>query len=236
MNQCASFTNILGEEATYRPVGSEEGHLASFSSCGPTIDGRVKPDVVAPGHNILSVYNSFYEPGPAEEVEKKTAYKANVFGKEYAIWSMSGTSMSSPITAGVIALWLQANPKLSPEDIMGVIQRTSHQPELEFSGTDKNIYYGWGEIDAYAGLLDILGLTGIEELSKHQPAGMKFRVDGHTLHIDGLGSATSVTVFDLSGRPVLRTVTNDGIIQLPEFAAGVYAVQVGKQGSTLIRL
>lgn len=236
MHQCTSFTNILGEDATYIALGSEEGHLSSFSSCGPTIDNRIKPDVVAPGHNILSVYNSFYEPGPAENVEKKMAYKANVFDKDYAIWTMSGTSMSSPVATGVIALWLQANPKLTPEDIKGIIQRTSHQPEPEFSGTDKNIYYGWGEIDAYAGLLDILGLTGIEELSKHQPTNMKFRIEGHTLHIDGLDKETSVTVFDLSGRPVLRTMSNDGIIQLPELTAGVYAVQVGKLGSTLIRL
>ena len=169
MHQCTSFTNIFGEDATYIALGSEKGHLSSFSSCGPTIDNRIKPDVVAPGHNVLSVYNSFYEPGPAENVEKKMAYKANAFGKDYAIWTMSGTSMSSPVATGVIALWLQANPNLTPEDIKGVIERTSHQPEPEFSGTDKNIYYGWGEIDAYAGLLDILGLTGIEELSKHQP-------------------------------------------------------------------
>ena len=236
MHQCTSFTNIFGEDATYIALGSEEGHLSSFSSCGPTIDNRIKPDVVAPGHNVLSVYNSFYEPGPAENVEKKMAYKANAFGKDYAIWTMSGTSMSSPVATGVIALWLQANPNLTPEDIKGVIERTSHQPEPEFSGTDKNVYYGWGEIDAYAGLLDILGLTGIEELSKHQPANMKFRLEGHTLHIDGLDRETSVTIFDLSGRPVLRTMSNDGIILLPELTAGVYAVQVGKLGSTLIRL
>ena len=236
MHQCTSFTNIFGEDATYIALGSEKGHLSSFSSCGPTIDNRIKPDVVAPGHNVLSVYNSFYEPGLAEDVEKKMAYKANAFGKDYAIWTMSGTSMSSPVATGVIALWLQANPNLTPEDIKGVIERTSHQPEPEFSGSDKNVYYGWGEIDAYAGLLDILGLTGIEELSKHQPANMKFRLEGHTLHIDGLDRETSVTIFDLSGRPVLRTMSNDGIILLPELTAGVYAVQVGKLGSTLIRL
>ena len=192
---------------------------------------------MAPGHNVLSVYNSFYEPGPAENVEKKMAYKANAFGKDYAIWTMSGTSMSSPVATGVIALWLQANPNLTPEDIKGIIERTSHQPEPEFSGTDKNVYYGWGEIDAYAGLLDILGLTGIREISKHQPAGLKFRLEGHTLHIDGIDSSETVTVFDLSGRPVLRTETSsDGILSLPELSAGVYAVQVGHRGSTLIRL
>ena len=237
MHQCTSFTNIFGEDATYIALGSEKGHLSSFSSCGPTIDNRIKPDVVAPGHNVLSVYNSFYEPGLAENVEKKMAYKANAFGKDYAIWTMSGTSMSSPVATGVIALWLQANPNLTPEDIKGVIERTSHQPEPEFSGTDKNVYYGWGEIDAYAGLLDILGLTGIKEISKHQPAGLKFRLEGRTLYIDGIDSSETVTVFDLSGRPVLRTETSsDGILSLPELSAGVYAVQVGHRGSTLIRL
>ena len=237
MHQCTSFTNIFGEDATYIALGSEKGHLSSFSSCGPTIDNRIKPDVVAPGHNVLSVYNSFYEPGLAENVEKKMAYKANAFGKDYAIWTMSGTSMSSPVATGVIALWLQANPNLTPEDIKGVIERTSHQPEPEFSGTDKNVYYGWGEIDAYAGLLDILGLTGISEISKHQPAGLKFRLEGRTLYIDGIDSSETVTVFDLSGRPVLRTETSsDGILSLPELSAGVYAVQVGHRGSTLIRL
>lgn len=237
MHQCTSFTNIFGEDATYIALGSEKGHLSSFSSCGPTIDNRIKPDVVAPGHNVLSVYNSFYEPGPDENVEKKMAYKANAFGKDYAIWTMSGTSMSSPVATGVIALWLQANPSLTPEDIKGVIERTSHQPEPEFSGTDKNIYYGWGEIDAYAGLLDILGLTGIKEISQHQPAGLKFRLEGRTLHIDGIDSSETVTVFDLSGHPVLRTETSsDGILSLPELSAGVYAVQVGRRGSTLIRL
>ena len=237
MHQCTSFTNIFGEDATYIALGSEEGHLSSFSSCGPTIDNRIKPDVVAPGHNVLSVYNSFYEPGPAENVEKKMAYKANAFGKDYAIWTMSGTSMSSPVATGVIALWLQANPNLTPEDIKGVIERTSHQPEPEFSGNDKNIYYGWGEIDAYAGLLDILGLTGIREISQHQPTGLKFRLEGRTLHIDGIDSSETVTVFDLSGRPVLRTETSsDGILSLPGLSAGVYAVQVGHRGSTLIRL
>ena len=156
-------------------------------------------------------------------------------GKLYAMWASSGTSLATPMVSGVIALWLQAKPDLTPEDILGVIARTSHQPEPEFSGYEKNIYYGYGEIDAYAGLLDILQLTDIPELSHHQPAGLTFRVEGRTLYIDGLDGEAPVTLFDLSGRPVLQTVTS-GTLQLPYLAAGVYAVQLSSLGSTLIRL
>ena len=240
MHHRTSFTNILGQTATYRKMGSKEGQLVAFSSCGPGASGLTKPDVVAPGHNIISALNSFYlKDGDAEETkiheDTLTAYKANVFGKDYAMWSMSGTSMACPIAAGIVALWLQAKPDLTPEDILGVIARTSHQPEPEFSGYEKNNYYGYGEIDAYAGLLDILQLTDIPEISHHQPAGLTFRVEGRTLYIDGLDGEAPITLFDLSGRPVLQTVTS-GTLQLPHLAAGVYAVQLGQLGSTLIRL
>lgn len=242
MHQRTAFTNILNDQSTYISLGSEEGHLTSFSSCGPTENGRIKPDVVAPGHNILSCLNSFYRKNhdtkaTSEEVVPRTAYTAEAYGQTYAMWAMSGTSMACPIAAGVIALWLQAKPDLTPEDILGVIERTSHQPEPEFSGEGKNIYYGWGEIDAYAGLLDILDVTAnIPELSQHQPAGIKFRLNGHTLCVDGAEDGTPVTVYDLSGRPVLRATVADGLAQLPDLRGGVYAVQLGTKGSTLIRL
>lgn len=243
MHHRSLFTNVLDKTAsTFSAIGSQEGHLVAFSSCGPTLGGRIKPDVVAPGYNIVSALNSFYRThydlkATYEEVLPLTTYTDQVFGTRYGMWAMSGTSMSSPIAAGVIALWLQAKPDLTPEDILGVIERTSHQPEPEFSGTDKNVYYGWGEIDAYAGLLDILGITtSIPDLPTHQPAGVQFRVAGRTLYIDGLSAAATVTVYDLSGRPVHTVLSADGPVSLSNLAAGVYAVQVGHLGSTLIRL
>ena len=243
MHHRSQFTNIRGETNSYYPVASKEGTLLSFSSCGPTLDGRVKPDVVAPGHNIISALNSFYRVNhdlqdTRDETIPMTPYNKKVFGNDYAVWALSGTSMSSPIVAGIIALWLQAKPDLTPEDILGIIERTSHQPEPDFSGTDKNVYYGWGEIDAYAGLLDILGLTtAIPGLSNHQPAGVAFRLQGRTLYIDGAEEGTPVRIYATDGRLVAAASIVAGTVTLPATAGtGVFAVQVGNQGSTLIRM
>ena len=238
MHHRSYFKNVAGKQETYLELGSEEGQLMSFSSCGPTMEGRIKPDVVAPGHNVISALNSFSGKVNSQNTRNRLVYRASDLGKTYGMWAISGTSMSSPIAAGIIALWLQAKPDLTPEDVMGVIERTSHQPEPEFSGTDKNVYYGWGEIDAYAGLLDILGIgTSIPELSKHQPAGMKFRLQGRTLLIDGAEEGTPIRIYTTDGKLVASTPLAGGSISLPaDSPAGVYAVQVGKLGSTLIRL
>ena len=74
---------------------SETRHenLASFTSGGPTLDGRIKPDVVAPGHNIISAY-------PLTD-----AQVAN--GDTCGAVKMSGTSMATPVAAGAMALLRQ---------------------------------------------------------------------------------------------------------------------------------
>lgn len=71
-------------------------NLAEFSSRGPTADGRIKPDVVTPGVDILAA-----APG-------------------YPSWryrTMSGTSMATPALSGLVALALQADPSLAPSGV-----------------------------------------------------------------------------------------------------------------------
>lgn len=78
--------------------------------------------------------------------------------------------MSAPAVGGIIALWLQANPHLTPDDVLGIIARTS-KPCGDYGKTPNN-YCGYGTIDAYAGLLDALNLSGIDGISKHNPQGI----------------------------------------------------------------
>jgi hypothetical protein len=97
------------------------------SSQGPTRDGRLKPDVAAPGTDIVA---------------------ANGFaGEEDGEWiAMSGTSMASPHVAGVIGLMLEAEPKLTAAQICGIIQRTCNPlPGKTFAWADDA---GYGVISA----------------------------------------------------------------------------------------
>ena len=99
------------------------------------------------------------------------------------------------------------------------------------------IRYGNGKIDAYGGLLHILGIPScIPELSRHQPQDISFRIDGNRLAIAGAPEGTRIRVYTTAGILITDSALQDGGISLPATAApGVYAVQVGNYGSTLIR-
>lgn len=91
------------------------------SSRGPASDGRVKPDVTAPGGMIFSAVSSYSD--YYKESSANTVARATINGKSYYWGQMTGTSQASPFVAGVIATWLEANPELSPEDIQLILKR-----------------------------------------------------------------------------------------------------------------
>jgi len=98
------------------------GEVTSFSSRGPTYDGRIKPDVLAMGQLVASI--RWYEPS--------------------GLWPFGGTSGATPLVAGACALILQMNPDWSPIELREALWSTaSHadHPDNDF---------GWGVIDAFA--------------------------------------------------------------------------------------
>ena len=105
---------------------SEDDKMATFSSQGPGEQGQDKPDVAAPGVNIAwGKINRFDQ--------------VNVLS--------SGTSVAAPIVSGIIADWLQANPRLDVDDVQAIIKATSHP----LPGVPRT-QQGAGVIDAAAGL------------------------------------------------------------------------------------
>ena len=240
LNARAEFININEEKITKSGGKSPEGTIAYFSSQGPTLDGLIKPDVVAPGVNIHASANSHYEKDYGDVLVTKSTFE----GREYPWVAISGTSMATPCMAGIIALWLQANPSLSPDDVKRIIHETSHP-----LGTGiPNNTYGYGLADAYAGILNILGLpSAIAELSQHQPSALTIiPVDGGIrLSFDKAPvQPFTVRVYSLSGQllgkhAVRPTATTDYLLPIIN-ASGVCIVQVNSQehgvtGSELIR-
>ena len=105
------------------------------------------------------------------------------------------------------------------------------------TNTEEQAYrFGHGKINAYKGLLYVLGIdTAIQGLSKNQPKNVSFRVANDLLYADGAGDGMSVSLYDLSGVLIRQAVVEGGTISLTGLRQGVYAVQLGRLGSTLIR-
>lgn len=136
--------------------GETNDALASFSSQGPTPDGRVKPDITAPGTYIISSLSSYYS-------GSKIRYSKFTWnGREYDFGYMQGTSMASPFMTGVMATWLQAFPNMTPEYAREILQKTARHDSFTGDVTPSN-QWGYGKIDAYEGIKESIRLeSGVE--------------------------------------------------------------------------
>lgn len=114
--------------------GEKGFYLANFSSRGPTADGRIKPDVCAPGVNITAARR----------------------GTTNGYVTYSGTSMATPFVAGVVALMLDANPNLTPAQIKNILSNTCQ----DWGPSGKDIDYGFGRLQAYEAIKSAGGYNG----------------------------------------------------------------------------
>ncbi|MFQ5600264.1 MAG: S8 family serine peptidase [Candidatus Krumholzibacteriia bacterium] len=117
-------------------VGSVDsgGNRSGFSSVGPTVDGRIKPDVMAQGSGT----------------KMALATDTTSYGNG------SGTSLACPLVAGTAALLLQAHPAATPMQIRDALRSTANL------STSPDNLMGWGIIDALAAH-DHLSTTDVTE-------------------------------------------------------------------------
>lgn len=239
------FTNVYGE--TVEIDASGIGDRSLYSSVGPTFDGRIKPDVVAPGNAIISSYSSYYFEANPDAVDKEVIISTfDHQNRTYPWVAETGTSMSSPAVAGAIALWLQAKPDLTKDEIMDIFAHTCTHPKDEMDYPNNE--YGYGQIDVYQGLLYLLNFSSIQQITPHQPSKVSFSLKEGNLHIEftePLKKKANISIYTTAGVLLqnLQLAENEQVttIPLPPSTKGIIAVQVNGDspsttGSTLLRV
>lgn len=133
-------------------IGSvtSSGSISSFSSRGPTYDGRIKPEVCARGSSAWVVNQN-------SDVD----YRTN-----------SGTSFATPIVAGAVAVLLSVNSSLTPDNVRSALTLTASQ------STSPDNSYGWGILNLEAAYHYVD--TGICSSRGHSVGGKCDCVDGYT--------------------------------------------------------
>jgi subtilisin family serine protease len=129
-----SWPSYTGSNRVYS--GTERtGNISTFSSIGPTRDGRQKPDIAAPGQGITSVLSS------SADTAGESAWV--VPGQKH--WVMQGTSMAAPHVAGAAALLLGKAPTLTASQIKALVTSTANVDS--YTGNVWNAIWGYGKLD-----------------------------------------------------------------------------------------
>ena len=159
------YAITVGAMKTMGSYDRSDDQIASYSSKGPTlIDGIVKPDIVAPGNQVVSLLAS-----PNDTLAKQ--YPANDVPVSYyrsnhdqhasnVYFTLSGTSMATPVVGGAVADLLQAQPELTPDQVKARLMATAYKT-FPYSSVATDPVTGASYVEYYdiftvgAGYLDI---------------------------------------------------------------------------------
>ncbi len=190
------------------------GDRASFSSVGPTYDGRIKPDVMAMGEGT---------------------YVASGYGSWWPYYNGNGTSFATPVLAGAVACLRQARPYSSVQEICDALRACGNRAE------NPDSKYGYG-IPDFSQALELLKVeehsVAANEIINVYPNPSQGEVKVALKE----GAKADVTVYDITGRQ-LYTYTFNGLNHttlenyLNALGTGVYFINaVSELGSQTVKL
>lgn len=162
------FTNTKGQ--SFRMGQGLNGDRALFSSIGPALDKRIKPDITAPGSVLVSSVNSYDKNYGGLSNSTDMVQRLSFNNRTYTYSAYQGTSMSSPVVTGSIALLLEAKPDLNPESVIDLIKSTAIVDSFT-TDTIPDYFWGAGKLNTLAAMSKLLGINSIdaEELNYHIP-------------------------------------------------------------------
>ncbi len=227
-------------------VSQYEGcRVTYFTSHGPTLDGRIKPDIISPGENVFAArsrFNDYYN------------YYAIIDTNTIAF---GGTSASSPITAGVAALIWEQHPEYKRNDIIQLIKSSANFDSYCGAwGNQPNNISGWGKVDAFNALANVRidndGLCHTEDycITRPDPPAPVVYANGLKIFPNPVNNIATIQytadkainyfIFDALGRlmkkALLPAATNATIIlDMQTYAKGIYFIKVTGWGKPLVK-
>lgn len=217
------YTTNGGQQATLQET---VGDLSSFSSYGPTVDGRMKPNITAPGCFIISAVSNNDASGNLMYAE----YNEN-FGRYNQYGYMQGTSMASPFVAGIVATWLQAYPQLTPEQLHEIVQNTARKDSFTATAPDSN--WGYGKINALDGLRQCIEKQETGCVSIGMPFDGTVRIaDGNILLGFARDTQATLCITSMTGSTLFskqlgkRSAGETLSVAVPQLPKGVYLLSV----------
>ncbi len=202
---------------------------AAWSSIGPTVDGRIKPDICAPGRMVVGAIAR-----NVTDNSRTVVWPSQSSPQGRYSWSQ-GTSLSAPIVAGIVALMLQVNPKLTPDTVKSILQRTAINDK--FTGKISPPYdvrWGAGKVNAL-GAIEALGVP----VSSVVPGGIVAAGPGRVyaslrgrnlLQVYGTAASEQavVEIYDLQGHlQVSLAATGSRPVAIPRsLATGCFVARV----------
>lgn len=148
---CSNNSFVMMDGSTNDISNCNPNEIAYFSGFGPDALNKPRPDVVAPGFMVASSVSRYVDAlqDPANIVDKVT-----VDNIDYPYGLEGGTSMSTPVVVGAIALWLEIYPELSIADIRDLLAQTCYSDSYVEAGPAKK--WGYGKLDIDSGIKCLL--------------------------------------------------------------------------------
>ena len=201
------------------------GGIASFSSIGPRYDGAMKPDISAPGVAVISSISSY------TDAAFTSSGSVNFNGKTYHFAKFSGTSMSSPMVAGVAALILDANPYLSARQVKEIIMETARQDNITgIIPVEGSTRWGAGRVNAYAAVKLALQTIGLEEPANDLMWSVFPNPVANDLHFTIVEELPKhAEIVNLNGQVIHRSITN-GKLNVSDLSLGNYFIRLQIDG------
>ncbi|NNC83690.1 MAG: S8 family serine peptidase [Flavobacteriales bacterium] len=194
-------TSYLDYTGTITSVEGTDGDIYITSSAGPTRDGRHKPDIAATGSVTLSTGNF----PQLENLIQNEPFKVAPGGMHFR---NGGSSMASPVLAGLAALFLEQCPEARWSDFKEAVIQTSALDE--YTGAVPNPYWGYGKVNgfglmAYDAIIPTIQQVG-EELIASGGVDYQWYVDGMAIP----GAEDSVLIFENYGDYQVEVFNENG--------------------------